>query len=110
MPYSPSWRMKTIYSSDLDSEISEISYDTAPPSSSDLDIEMPASSDSNIIICNQSDTVAYKSSNDDDDGQNQHVSSDSGNHSCTLCNVLIIAILFTCMFMRVLCICTFIYK
>ena len=86
--------MKVIYLSGLDSGISYISFDTASPSSSDSDIEMPASSDSNTIIYNQSDTADYKSSNDDDDDQNQHFSSDSGNYSCTLCNVLIIAILF----------------
>ena len=99
-----------MYLSDLDSDISDISFDTASLSSSDSEMEMPASSDSNTIIYNQYGTVDYNSSNDDDDGQNPHFSSDSGNYSCTLCNVLIIAILFTCMYMRVQCICTFLYK
>ena len=103
--------MKAIYLSGLDSDISDISFDTASPSSSDSEIEMLASSDSNTIIYNHPDTFDYKSSNDvEDDDQNKHFSSDSGNYSCTLCNVLIIYILFTCMYMRILCICTFIYK
>ena len=101
--------MKAIYLSDLDSDISDISFDTASLSSSDSEIETPASSDSNTIIYNQSDTVDYKSSSDDDN-QNQHFSSDSGIYSCALCNVLIITILFTCMYMKAICICTFIYK
>ena len=53
--------MKAIHLSDFDSDISDISFDTASPSSSDSEIEMPAGRNSNTTIYNQPDTVDYKS-------------------------------------------------